>query len=124
VGDDRGLEAEDLVAVRVVAVEVGVEDEPNGLVGDASERRLDLRDQCLELVVDEDDPVVAHRHADVPAREAAHAVQHVDGAGDLLGLDLDLAPVPVLGGQARRRDQCQRKGAADHQRRSSHIHVS
>ena len=93
VRDDGALASEDLVSAGVIAVEVRVEDEPDRLVGDCLEGFLDLRCQGRELVVDDDDAVLAGRDADVAARTG----QHVDRAGHRLGLDLDLAEVLVLG---------------------------
>ncbi len=89
VGDDRAVVAEDLVPAGVIAVVVRVEDELDRLGGDAVQRLADLRRERRELVVDDDDAVVADRDADV----AAGAGEHVHGAGDLRHLDLDLAEV-------------------------------
>ena len=90
--DDRRFLLEECVAAGVVAVIVGVDDEADRLVGNALERSLDLLGQGSVFVVDHDDAVVTHRRADVSAR----SLQHVDAAGNVGDLDLDLAEILAL----------------------------
>ena len=106
VGDDRRLGAEGRVAAGVVAVPVGVEHELELAGARALQRGADLVGERRELVVDDEDAVVARRDADVAAR----ALQHVDVAGDLGRLDLHLREVPLLrrGGAGGQRQQQER----------------
>ena len=82
---------EALVAARVVAVPVRVEDELHRLRRDRGDRGLDLRRERRVLVVDQEHGVGADREPQV----AAGAGQHVDAVRDRLGPDLDLAEVPL-----------------------------
>jgi hypothetical protein len=109
VGDDVRLAAEDLVATGVVAVPVGVENEFELASAEPFQGRLDLVRERRELVVHDQDAVLAHRHPDVAAR----SLKHVDVAGHGDRLDLHLRKVPVLrlgrqGGQGQARDQPER----------------
>ena len=92
--DGRARSGEGQVSAGVVAVVVGVDDEAHRLVGRANalERGGDLVGQRSVLVIDDDDAIFADRGGDVAAR----AFQHVDVAGNLGDLDLDLAEVLVL----------------------------
>ena len=85
-----------------------------GLGAEGGDRGLDLGRERRELVVDQEDAVVADRDADVAAR----ALQHVEAVGQLGRLDLDLAPVAVLGrrGQGQQGEgPGEREGSADHE---------
>jgi hypothetical protein len=92
--NDRRLLLEVRVSSGVVAVIVRVDDESHRLVGYPLERCLNLVGQRRVLIVDNHDPVVAHRRANVPAR----ALQHVDVPGHFGDLDLNLAEVLFLSG--------------------------
>lgn len=85
---------EGLVAPRMISVIVRIDHESHRLVGDFQllQRRLDLVRQGRELIVDEHHSIFPHRRGDVPAR----SLQHVDVAGDLRRLDLDLRKVVLL----------------------------
>ena len=93
VREDRGAGlAEVLVAAGVIDVPVRVDHEAHRLGAQLRERLLDLGRQRRELVVDDDDAVLADRRADV----AAGAGEHVDALRQLLRLDDDLAEVLLL----------------------------
>ncbi len=98
--------AEILVAAGMIEVPVGVQQELDRFGRELGDRRLDLGRERRELVVDHEHRVLADRHAEVPAR-AGH---HVDGVGELLGLDLDLGEVLLgrcRGGEERRGADCE-----------------
>ena len=82
---DQRLFAEHDIAAGVVAVEVRVHHELQVARRDPRNRSPDLVGQRRELIVDDQDAVLAGRDADVAAR----AGQHVDRTGDVLGGDLD-----------------------------------
>jgi membrane associated rhomboid family serine protease len=105
---DRGLARERGVAAGVVAVPMRVEHEAHGLVGNVFEGRPNLRRQRRELIVDDHDAVLADRHADV----SALALEHVNVARDLLGLDHDRGE-----GVVGRRGRARRRGGAGDRRR-------
>src|SRR6266850_1335733 len=94
-GDERGAGVvERYVSAGVVSVIVRVDDEAHGLVRNFQflQRGLDFFRQRSKLVVHNDDAVLAHRSGNV----AALAFQHVDIAGNLGRLDLNLGPVRLL----------------------------
>jgi hypothetical protein len=68
---------------------MGIDDEAHRFVSYTSERGFDLVGERRELIIDEDDSVVADREADI----AASALQHVNIAANLADLDLYFAEV-------------------------------
>ena len=91
VRDDERLASEDGVGVRVVEVEVRVEDEAELPRRERLQGRAYLVGERRELVVHDEHTVRAGADADVAAR----AEEHVDAARGLLGLDLDLREVQL-----------------------------
>src|SRR5215470_7053211 len=89
---DRRLLLEVGIAAGVVAVKVRVDDESNGLVGDAFEGGLDFFGQGRILIIDHHDTVLADGSADV----SACAFQHVNIPGNLRDFNFDLAEVAIL----------------------------
>ena len=90
VGDDQrtGL-AQVRIAPGMVEVPVRVQNELHRFAAELCDRRLDLRRQRRELVVDHEDRIVTDRQAQV----AAFANHHVRRVGQLFGLDFDLCKV-------------------------------
>ena len=82
------------VSTSVIAVIVRVDDEADGLVGDAEifQRGGDFFGERREFVVDDDDAVFADRRGDV----AAGAFEHIDVAGHFRDFDLDFGEIFVL----------------------------
>ena len=77
-GQDHDAElAEVLVAARVIAVDVSVDEEPDAAVGDLLDRRDDLVGERRELAVDEEDAV----GSDERANRAALALERVEVVG-------------------------------------------
>ena len=70
-----------------------IEYEAYGLGGDLRDRRKDLVGERGELIVHDEDPVLADRQSDV----AALSHEHVDAAAQRLGTNLNR--VEVLGGE-------------------------
>jgi len=91
-GDDRGLLLEVCIPANVIRMVVRIDDEANGLVGDAFERRLDLVGEGSVLVVDDHNTVITHGRGDI----ATSAFEHVDVAGNLGDFNLNLAVVLIL----------------------------
>ena len=86
---DGTILGEALVAARMVAMEMRVDEIADRLLRDGCDRRRDLVMQRRELAVDHDDAVVAHRGGDV----AAHAFDHVGPVPEIGGLHLHLGIV-------------------------------
>ena len=86
---DGTVLGEALVAARMVAMEMRVDEIADRLLRNGCDRRLDLVMQRRELAVDHDDAVVAHRGGDV----AAHSFDHVGPVPEVGGLHLDLGIV-------------------------------
>ena len=104
--DDRRLFLEVFVSAGVIPVIVRVDDEADGLVGDALQRGLNLIGQWSVLIVDDHDTVLADGGADV----SASALEHVDVSRDFRDFDLNLAEVFVLRGRTDGGDeQCGEK---------------
>jgi hypothetical protein len=108
-GNDGRLLLEELVSTGVVLVVVGIDDEADGLVGDALECGLNLVGERGILVVNHDDAIVTYRSPDV----AACALQHVYVAGDFNDLDLDFAEIVILG-YCQRAEECESDGEFAH----------
>ena len=86
------------VPAGVIAVIVGVDDEADGLVGDAEifQGGVDFVGERREFVVNDDDAVFADRRGDIAAR----AFEHIDVAGNFGDFDLDFGEVLLLGASA------------------------
>jgi hypothetical protein len=110
--DHRAALGHVLVAAHVVAVPVGVQDELHRLRGKGGDRRLDLRRERRELIVDHEDAVVSHGHADVPARP----LEQVHTLGDHVRLDLDLGVVVLLLSPRRRGEEHSEQSELSHAR--------
>jgi len=82
------------IPVYVIEVIVGVDDEAHRFVGQFFERGFDPIGQRRELIIDQDDAIVADREPDVAAR----ALEHVNIAGNLADLDFYFVEV-ILGHQ-------------------------
>ncbi len=110
--DDDGVCAELRVAAGVIGVPVRVEDEAEPAGVDFSKRGANLFGERSELVVNNHHAVRPRDNADVPAR----AFEHVDAAGDLRRLYLDLREVvlrrkmAVAAGVRRRRAEQREQG--------------
>ena len=88
------------VASRVVAVDVGVDDEADLGLGDLFYSRDDPVRERRELIVDHDDAVHADRDADV----AAPTLEIIDASGHMVGLDHNVVEVG-LGAEHSRRER-------------------
>jgi len=77
------------IPVGVVEMVMRIDDEAHRLVGYSFERGLDLVGERGELVIDQDDAVVACREGDIAAR----TLQQINIAADLADLDLYFAEV-------------------------------
>lgn len=89
--DDRASAGKRLVAARMIAVPVGVENEFDRLVGDLRDRSHDLLRQGGELIVDDERAVGTDGKADIPAGP----FKHVDARRHRDRLDLDGAEVSL-----------------------------
>src|SRR5579864_7180898 len=78
-----------LIAAGVVRVDMGVDHETDGAVGDLVDGRYDLVGEWSELRVHHESAIRAGEHAD----HAALSFECVEIASDLSGLDLNLAEV-------------------------------
>jgi hypothetical protein len=77
----------------LLAVEMRVDEVPDGLLRHRRDGGLDLVVERRELAVHHDDAVTAHRDRDV----AALAFQHIGHVAEVGGLDLDLREIRLLG---------------------------
>ena len=100
-------------------MDVGVDEIADGRRADASDRRDDLVGELRVLRIDHEDAVRPREHADPAAGgvvvrriEPARARQHVEVRRQLIGDDLDLVEVDLLGEAARRK---RRRGQSDRQ---------
>ena len=108
-GKDGGAKRRKIgVTAGMVAVQVGIDDETNRLVGEAANRRNQLFGQWRELRIDDENAVVAGQHTD----RAALPVEGIEIVSQLVGLDLDLAVVGSLlcGHRGRHQGSGDRKG--------------
>ena len=116
--DQHAHPAQVLVAARVVAMNVGVDQEPDLGVRDPSDRGHDLVRERRELVVDHDDAVLAHRDADVPTLSC----EVVDAPRDVMCHDLDIveSSLGVRFGRHRGAGQCENQGSTCEVEKSFH----
>ena len=90
--------AEILVAARVIAVHVRVDEEADAAVGDLLDSCHDLVGERSELRIDHEHAIGSGKHANPSAR----SFQRVQVAGDFCRLDLRLAEIRRLSGDPRR----------------------
>ena len=90
--DNRSLFLEKRIPAGVIKVVVSVHDEQEWFVGDALQSGLNFFCQGSELVVNNDNPILADGSSDVAAR----ALQHVNVARDFRNFHLDFAEVLIL----------------------------
>jgi hypothetical protein len=115
---DRGTQLREvLVAAGVIRVHVCVDQEADGLVGDATDRGDELVGERRELGVDQQDALGARQHAD----RAALAFQGPEVGCQLGGPDLDLAEV---GRRLRERGGARERQRGGGERRGEGVHFS
>jgi len=85
----------------VITVMVGVENEVQFAGIQLLDRGFNLRRQRRKLIIDDQQPIVPHRHPDVPT----FPLQHVNVPSHMNDLDFDFRPVALLGeGEERHQD--------------------
>src|SRR5271165_2549972 len=117
--DDRSaFGGERHIPASVIAVIMGIDDEADGLVGDADALQSggNLVSQRSVLVIHDNDAIIADGRRDV----SAGALQHVNVAGDFCDLDLYFVEVLVL----RRDQQCSAHEEKEFQQQNSLCHIS
>ena len=73
----------------MISVPVCVQNEAQLLIRDPLQRRANLVSERRKLIVNDQDPIVADRHADI----SAGAFKHVNVAGNFRYFDLNLRKV-------------------------------
>ena len=101
-GHDRRFLPEDTVASGVITMPVGVHEELQLGVADLCRCSANLGGQRRELIVDHQDAVVADQQADVSSDAA---VEHVDIAGYVDGLELHAGKVALGDGVTNEQEQ-------------------
>ena len=87
--NDRAGFAEVLVAVGVIVVPLGVDDELNRLIGEGGDSGDDLVGELGKLVIHDKRAVLTGTDGNIPAA----ALQHIDARGHARRRDLNLAKV-------------------------------
>ncbi len=101
-GHDRRFLPENAVAPGVIAVPMGVNEELQLAIADLRRCSANLAGQGCKLIVDHQDAVVANQQADV-SRDTA--VEHVDIARYVNGLELDAGKVALRDGVTNEKEE-------------------
>ncbi len=93
--DDRAGLRQGFIAAEMVGVGVGVDDEPDRLVAQPGDGRLEVVNHRRDGGVDQEDSVGAGQHQGI----SAHPAQQIDSVAEIGRLDLELGEIgPWLGG--------------------------